>query len=523
MAKRTTKRLTAERSAVIYARYSSDKQRDTSIDQQIDECSRYARREGLTVVRVYADRAISGRSDDRPEFQHMVSDAKSHTFSKVIVYKLDRFARNTYDSAIYRKRLDDEGVSVVSATEGIPDSPEGRLLESVITGVAEWYSADLSQKSRRGMRDNAKKALYNGAVVYGYRCGKDRRYEIVPDEAEMIRLMFAGFLAGKSYGELADEMAARGVRSSYGTPVTKAWVERHIHNEAYMGTYRWDDIVVDGGMPAIVDPETWRKAQERGRGARSLKHKRDYPLVGRLIEAESGRKMMGYSSWGKQHKEYLYYALERQGRGKGRSRDRITVSLPKVHAAVCASVMAVLADDDVRTGVAMAMVERSQVRASDAILRRERLEERLAEVERSQANLLRAVERGLDLDGIDQRSAELAGERRLLRAQLDAEEVPFLPTLEECEAVLGALLDRCSEVDVLEHLVESVVYDRSAQTVETTFTIMPGTAKTDLQSRRSEVELEKNDWCPIHGGDSIGDACYQVRGYTVTVRMSIAA
>ena len=171
--------------AVIYARYSSDRQREESIEGQIRICEDYARRNGMTIVHVYADRALSGRSDRRPEFQMMIRDAGTSAFSVVLVYKLNRFARNRYDSAKYKHRLKKHGVKLVSAMENIADDPSGILLESVIEGMAEYYSAELSENVMRGMTENALEMKWPGGIVpLGYKLDKDHHLIIDEEKRE---------------------------------------------------------------------------------------------------------------------------------------------------------------------------------------------------------------------------------------------------------------------------------------------------------------------------------------------------
>ena len=148
--------------AVIYARYSSDNQREESIEGQIRECTAYAEKNGITVLKHYIDRAYSAKTDDRPEFQHMIKDSEKGLFDLILVWKLDRFARNRYDSARYKNQLKKNGVKVVSATELISDKSEGVLLESILEGMAEYYSADLAEKVSRGLTENALKCKHNG-------------------------------------------------------------------------------------------------------------------------------------------------------------------------------------------------------------------------------------------------------------------------------------------------------------------------------------------------------------------------
>ena len=150
---------------VIYARYSSHNQTECSIDRQLEECRRYAERNNYNIVGEYIDRAKSGTKDDREQFLLMLEDAKKDLFQGVLVYQLDRFARNRYDSAIHKKQLKDRGIRVLSARECITDDASGILLESLLEGIAEYYSVELSQKVKRGMKINAENCYYNGGTV----------------------------------------------------------------------------------------------------------------------------------------------------------------------------------------------------------------------------------------------------------------------------------------------------------------------------------------------------------------------
>ena len=173
--------------AVVYARYSTDSQREESIEGQIRECAAYAEKNGITIVKHYIDRAISAKTDNRPQFQQMIKDSDKKLFDIVLVWKLDRFARNRYDSARYKTQLKKNGVKLVSATEIISEGPEGIILESVLEGYAEYYSADLSEKVIRGMTENALKGKFTGgAIPFGYTINADRRFEIDPLTAPFV-------------------------------------------------------------------------------------------------------------------------------------------------------------------------------------------------------------------------------------------------------------------------------------------------------------------------------------------------
>ena len=177
--------------AVIYARYSSDNQREESIEGQIRECTAYAEKNGITIVKHYIDRAISAKTDNRPEFQQMIKDSDKKLFDIVLVWKLDRFARNRYDSARYKTQLKKNSAKLMSATEIISEGPEGIILESVLEGYAEYYSADLSEKVIRGMTENALKGKFTGgAIPFGCIINADHRFEIDPLTAPFVAETF---------------------------------------------------------------------------------------------------------------------------------------------------------------------------------------------------------------------------------------------------------------------------------------------------------------------------------------------
>lgn len=151
--------------AVIYARFSDHTQREESIEGQLRICEEYAKKNELTVIDTYIDRAMTGRNDDRPAFQKMLFDSRMGAFQVVLVYQLDRFARNRYDSAIHKNTLKKNGLRVVSANENITDDASGRLMEGILESMAEYYSAELSQKIHRGQKENALKGKNNGGGI----------------------------------------------------------------------------------------------------------------------------------------------------------------------------------------------------------------------------------------------------------------------------------------------------------------------------------------------------------------------
>ena len=202
--------------AVIYARSSSDNQRDASIDQQVKACQKYAEEKGLTVIKVYDDRALTGKTDKRPSFLQMIKDSAKRKFQFVIVYSLDRFSRNKYDSAIHKHTLKENGVKVLSAMEHLSDDPTGGLMETILEGFAQYYSDELSQKINRGLTDNAEKGIVNGSVPLGFRRGADGHAEIVEEEAEIVREVFRRANEGEQLIRIIEDLNRRGITTKHG-------------------------------------------------------------------------------------------------------------------------------------------------------------------------------------------------------------------------------------------------------------------------------------------------------------------
>lgn len=294
--------------AVIYARFSSDKQREESIDGQIRECKAFAQANQLNVIAIYIDRAMSARTDHRPDFLRMIKDSRSGAFDYVLVYQLDRFSRSRYDSAIYKHELKKNGVKVLSAKENITDSPTGIMLEAMLEGYAEYYSAELSQKVRRGMTENLLEHKWNGSPVpLGYALDANHRLVIDPDMAPHVKALFEMFLAGKSYAELARYLDEKHIRTVTGRKYTGPTVHNLMSRQLYTGTYTWGGQVIENFCPAIISKSDFSRAAlrmaNRKRTAKdgipmSVRRSPEYALTGIIYCGECGRTMTGYSGRG---------------------------------------------------------------------------------------------------------------------------------------------------------------------------------------------------------------------------------
>lgn len=295
--------------AVIYARFSSHAQTEQSIEGQLHVCYDYARREGLNVVGEYIDRAITGKTDNRPDFQRMIADSRKKAFQYVIVYKLDRFARNRYDSAIYKHKLKQNGVKLLSAMENIGDNPESIILEAVLEASAEYYSVDLSQKIKRGSRESALKGRFlGGSIPLGYKL-VDHHLAIDEREAPIVQYIFKQYAAGMRKKEIVDALNSRGARTKNGKPFTFNSFQSALRNRTYIGEHRWNDVIIP--CPAIIDEETFQTVQlrldeNRRRGAKE-KAIVEYLLSGKVFCGNCGSAMTGLSGTGRHGGKFYYY------------------------------------------------------------------------------------------------------------------------------------------------------------------------------------------------------------------------
>ena len=298
--------------AVIYARYSSDSQREESIEGQLRECAAFAEKNGITVLRHYIDRAYSAKTDNRPEFQSMIKDSGKRLFDIVIVWKLDRFARNRYDSARYKATLKKNGVKVVSATEIISEGAEGIILESVLEGYAEYYSADLSEKVVRGMTDNALKCKFNGGTMpIGYVIDAEQHFQIDPLTAPFVLEAFKRYDGGETISSIMNWLNEQGLTNTRGQKMTFNSVGHILHNRRYIGEFRYRDVIVPDGIPAIVPQDLFDRVQEKlaknKKAPARHKAEDDYLLTTKLFCGYCGAYLCGESGTSRTGKVHHYY------------------------------------------------------------------------------------------------------------------------------------------------------------------------------------------------------------------------
>lgn len=410
--------------AVIYARYSSHSQKDASIEQQLRVCRQWAHEHDIKIVAEYCDHAITGTSDKRPEFLRMIKDSAKGRWEKVLVYKIDRFARNRYDSAMYKARLKKNGVRVSSVMEPIPDGPEGILLESVLEGSAEYYSANLSQNILRGMHDNALACrVNNGGLPLGLKKGADGKYEIDPAGAAIVRDIYEMYAAGSNVTEIINTLNSRGLRTSRGTPFNKNSLRTILKNERYTGVYIWRDVRIEGGIPAILSKELYQAVQDQrkkvAKAPAAARTNADYMLTGKLYCGHCGSAMVGESGTGKSGRKFYYYSCVK--RKRQRACNKKPVKKDWIEEIVVRQTREKCLTDEMIARIVDAALELQEREKDDSVLRG--FEAELVEVNRGIKNMLNAIEQGIITPSTKQRLEELESRRLDLELAIEEEKV----------------------------------------------------------------------------------------------------
>ena len=432
--------------AVIYARYSSNRQREASIEDQLRICHEWCDREGYEVVATYCDRAVSGRTDDRPEFQRMISNAGESDI--VLVYMMDRFSRDPYDAPIYKKKLRDKGVKVVSATEVIPDTIEAVIIEKLYEGLAVIESAHIAERTKRGMEGNALKCMHNGVPVFGYDFGEDGHYVVNEDEAVIVREVFARRISGESSNSIASDLRKRGIETTTGHPASYTFVNSMLKNEKYRGVYSWGDVRVEGGMPRIIeDAVFYRAGAVRPRKLRQNETWDKFPLSGRAFCECCGRNMVGVSGRNRTGAKYTYYRC-------GQKCGARPIRADALEGMLAAKLREIISDHDTAYRIAKAIEayansDKSRQSFESAKNRRDAAEKRVG-------RLLKAVSEGLDYDLVKEEIMR----QNALKAAAETEMATYESEPRFSAEQFCAFIQRCAELpdwDLVDGMVSQVL------------------------------------------------------------------
>lgn len=403
--------------AVVYARYSSHGQTEQSIEGQIAAAQKYAEQHGYTIIHVYADRAMTGRNDDREQFQKMLSDTAMHQFGVILLWKIDRFGRNREEIAFNRYRCKKNGVRVERVAEDVPDGPEGVILDSVLEGMAEYYSLQLAQNVRRGQRESAKKSMsIGGNKMLGYIVNPEtKRYESDPKTASYVTEIFKRYANGETISEIVAWLNAQGIRTTRGSEFTVNSLHRLLKNEKYTGVYIFHDIRNEGGMPALTDRTTFDKVQEmlkvNRRAPARVWSKTEYLLTDKLFCGHCGAMMVGESGHGRNGIKHSYYTC--LNRKKKKSCDKKPVRQDVIESLVLRAIGKLLENPATLENIAdqvWAAYERSDT-SGDAI---KALDKQIADVDRALSNVMKAIEMGIINEMTKTRMDELTNQKQAL-------------------------------------------------------------------------------------------------------------
>ena len=380
--------------AVIYACYSSYNQREESIEGQIRECTAYAEKNGITVIKHYIDRAFSAKTDNRPEFQQMIKDSGKKLFDVVLVWKFDRFARNRFDSANYKMILKKNGVHLISVMEPIAEGSQGILVETLLEGMAEYYSAELSEKVIRGQTENALKGKCTGGTgTIGYKIDEDKFYHLDPLTSPLVLEAFQRYDNGDKMVEIVNFLNDKGVRNMLGGKMTHSSVNTMLKNRRYIGELSFRDIVVPDAIPVIVPKDLFDRVQKRldknKRAPACGKADEEYLLTTKLFCGKCGALMFGESGTSATGRTYYYYKCANVKRRKGCNKK--TVQKDWLEDLVVRETMKLIQDDAVIDKIVQLIMDVQNQENTTIPL----LEKQLREVNKKLDNLMKAIEDGL--------------------------------------------------------------------------------------------------------------------------------
>lgn len=441
--------------AVIYARYSSHGQTEQSIEGQLAKGHEYAKTKGYTIVHEYIDRAMTGRNDNREQFQQMLSDTGKKQFSVIIVWKVDRFGRNREEIAFNKHTCKRNGVRVEYVAENLPDSPEAVILESVLEGMAEYYSIQLSQNILRGQLESAKKCrCVGGTRPLGYSVDSDKRFVIDPQTAPIVKIIFDMYAEGFTISEIITYLNEQGIRTTRKQPFTKNSLTKLLKNEKYIGIYAYKDLVrVEGGVPAIVDRNTFDKVQELLKvNRRAPSHtwtKYEYLLTDKLFCGHCGSPMVGESGFSHTGAKYSYYGCTKKRREK--TCDKKAVRQDWIEKLVLDETVKLLHNEELFEYIVDQTWEYYQ-NVDKVIEEKAALEAQLADAEKSISNLVRAIEAGIFNAATKSRMDEL-----------DAQKTALTASIAEMELTSGIRITRDHIKYFLQRFRDMDVTDRDCQ------------------------------------------------------------
>ena len=484
----------ADLKAVIYARYSSSSQREESIEAQLNVCNAYAERNGYVVIGSYADRAKTGTNDNRPELQRMIRDSKRKQFDVVLVYKLDRFARNRFDSATNKAKLKENGVRLVSATESFGDGDESIIIESVLEGYAEYYSKKLKERVIDGLNVNASKLLWNGGTVpIGYVVNEEQRLEKDPMTAPYVVEAFRKYDEGYTLTEIRDHLNNKGITNTRGTAITYGTIQHMLSNRRYIGEYSFRDVIVSDGIPAIVSQDLFDRVQEKlvknKKAPARAKADEAYLLATKIYCGHCGTSMNGESGKSRNgtiHRYYKCHAVKK----KLNDCKKKSVKKEWIEDLVVKETMSMLMDDNAIEAIVSMLMRLQDEENTDLPMYEKQLKQTQVEI----ANIMAIFKRGAYSDSLQEELLKLEAQKKEIQIRIEEEklEKPKIP-----EDFMRFWLHRFRKLDVTKESHRQMLIDTFVNRIYVfddklllTFNFKDGTRTITLTD--AKIAVEKN-------------------------------
>ena len=436
------------RNAVIYARYSTHNQKDASIEQQVEACMKKAAAERLEIVDIYSDRAKTGRTDKRQNFQRMMRDARTGKFQYVIAWKSNRLGRDMLQAMLNADLLGKNGIKCLYVEEDFADTAAGRFALRNMMSVNQFYSENMAEDITRGMMDNAKQCKATGSPPYGYKIAKDKHFEIDEDAAKIVREIYEKVVAGERIIDIIHSLNERGLKTRRGYEWNKSSFNRLLHNERYRGVYLFNDLRIEGGMPRILSDELFYKVQE------ALKMKKNprcmgrrsengiYLLTGKLFCGHCMAPMMGDSGHSKNGKRHFYYTC--QNRKRKHICNKASVQRDYIENYLAKCIYDYCLKDDIIEKIADATIEYNMKKLKESNVGT--LEDELNDINRRIGHFLKNMETGTVTMSMRKHLEELEEEQLRLNLKLSDAKANVVSCSKE-QLVAGMRIFRKGDVE----------------------------------------------------------------------------
>ena len=450
------------KTAVIYARYSSDSQTEQSIEGQLRVCKEFAERNDIVILDTYIDRAMTGTNDNRAAFQKMLKDSSKGQWDYVLVYKLDRFSRNKYESVIHKKELKDNNVKVLSAMENIPDTPEGVLMESMLEGFNQYYSEELTQKINRGLKESWIKGNSTGGKrVFGYNV-VNKKYVINEFEASILRRIFLNYSQGYKAKQIANNLNDEGIKREGEKLFSESYIFHLLHDTKYTGIVEHQGVVYDNIFPRIIDEELWEKVykitEENKISPSRKKEIFDYILTGKLVCGICKIRMFGESGTSKTGAKYYYYKCKSKRVGRCDCEQK-TILKKKLEDLVINKTMELLSSEDNIKFISSKIFEYNKNKELENY-NLKILQNRRNELYKSAHNMLKAIEQGIITELTKTRLNEIETGLREVDIDIEKEKnkINMYISQEEIEEFLRKhIFKNCDNIKIRKLIVNTLV------------------------------------------------------------------